>query len=172
MLGADFADESQAPVEPSMAGQKRKITHSLTEQAHRRWSFSTNPSANSSSNNSNNAPPQMGSEEFARAVYSQALNDIHRQQSLALNQLHQVCLPHHDRSFNLLSAPVKVGMLPVVCRTNRTYTKFTTAHTASSIIIHSWKLCTNSPLNHPHGPSGLLLASSHTDPQKLMRAHE
>ncbi|BDA45635.1 probable pentatricopeptide repeat-containing protein At2g31400, chloplastic at N-terminal half [Coccomyxa sp. Obi] len=70
------------------------------QQAHRRWSFSTNPSAHSSSNN-NNAPQQMGSEEFARAVYSQALNDIHRQQSLALNQLHQASLSRPDSALGL-----------------------------------------------------------------------
>lgn len=58
------------------------------QQAHRRWSFSAHP--NNHSANAPAPPPPMGSEEFARSVYSQALASIHRQQSFALNQLHQV----------------------------------------------------------------------------------
>lgn len=63
------------------------------QQAHRRWSFSAHPNNGNGINGSCAPPPppaQMGSDEFARAVYSQAMNSIHRQQSFALNQLHQV----------------------------------------------------------------------------------
>ena len=63
------------------------------QQAHRRWSFSAHPNNGNGINGSCAPPPppaQMGSDEFARIVYSQAMNSIHRQQSFALNQLHQV----------------------------------------------------------------------------------